>query len=110
MDKLIKKGNGKIIIYTLPYCHYCHTLTDTLDFKGIPFTNINIEEDDELGDEIEEKYKTVSYPIILFFPNTYIDNPIAIISSTDLDISDKIRIFTTIENAIEIITKYYYEI
>lgn len=105
-----KEGKGKIIIYTLPYCHYCHTLKDTLDSKGIPYTDINIEENEKLGDELEEKYQTSSWPIILFFPNNNPNHPITIISSTNLDILDKIHIFTTIHNAIEIITNYYYEI
>jgi glutaredoxin len=105
-----KKDRGYIVIHTLPYCIYCKILKDTLIKMGIPFQDINIDENEKLGDKLEEHYQTTSWPIILFYPKDSNELPIAIISETNLEILDRVHIFNTIEQAIKILLTHYYEI
>jgi glutaredoxin len=105
-----KKGGGYIVTHTLPYCTHCKILKNTLTKMGIPFRDINIDENEKLGDELEERYQTTSWPIILFYPNGSDGRPIAIISGTNLETLDRVHIFNTIEQALEILLIHYYEI
>jgi len=61
-----------------------------------------------MGDWLENNLKTESYPIIYFrkSPGEYI----YILSETNLESLNSVRIFNTIEEAIEILAQYYYEI
>jgi len=106
--KIDKKGEGEITIYTLPYCEHCNLLKNILDKLEIPYKNINIDHNPAMGDWLETNLKTDSYPIIYFkkHPEEYI----YILSDTDLETLNNVRIFNTIEEALEILTKYYYEI
>ena len=106
--KIDKKGEGEITIYTLPYCDYCSLLKGTLDELEIPYTDIDIDVNPLMGDWLEENLKTESYPIIFFrkLPGEYI----YILSETNLESLNGVRIFNTIEEALEILTQYYYEI
>ena len=61
-----------------------------------------------MGDWLEENLKTESYPIIYFKKNP--GEYIYILSDTDLETLNGVRIFNTIEEALEILTQYYYEI
>tara|TARA_B100000902_G_scaffold376586_1_gene407834 strand:+ start:62 stop:394 length:333 start_codon:yes stop_codon:yes gene_type:complete len=106
--KIDKKGEGEITIYTLPYCDYCSLLKGTLDKLKIPYKDIDIDHNPAMGDWLEENLKTESYPIIYFRkkPGEYI----YILSETNLETLNGVRIFNTIEEALEILTQYYYEI
>lgn len=106
--KIDKKGEGEITIYTLPYCDYCSLLKGTLDKLEIPYTDVDVNVNPLMGDWLEENLKTESYPIIFFrkLPGEYI----YILSETNLESLNGVRIFNTIEEALEILTQYYYEI
>ena len=51
------KGVGDITLYTLPYCNYCNLLKDTLSKLNIPFKEIDVEENEYMGDWIERNLK-----------------------------------------------------
>ena len=103
-----KKGEGEITVYSLPYCQYCNLLKDTLDKLDIPYTDINIDLNPLIGDHLEDTLKTESYPIIYFKKRE--GEYIYILSETNLESLNGVRIFNTIEEAIEILAQYYYEI
>ena len=107
-EKIGKKGEGEITVYSLPYCDYCNLLKGTLDKLEIPYTDIDVDTNVLMGDWLENNLKTESYPIIYFrkSPGEYI----YILSETNLENLTGVRIFNTIEEAIEILAQYYYEI
>jgi len=106
--KIDKKGEGEIKIYSLPYCDYCNLLKGTLDKLEIPYTDINVDQNERMGDWLEDTLKTESYPIIYFKKRD--GEYIYILSETNLETLNGVRIFNTIEEALEILTQYYYEI
>jgi len=105
MDKI---GKGNITIYTLPYCTYCKILKDSLSHLKLPYKEVNVEVYSTIGDWLELNLKTTSYPIIYIeiTPTEYI----YILSQTNLESLNKVRIFTDINQALEILLNYYYEI
>jgi len=106
--KIDRKGEGEIKIYSLPYCDYCNLLKGTLDKLEIPYTDINVDQNERMGDWLEDTLKTESYPIIYFKKRD--GEYIYILSETNLETLNGVRIFNTIEEALEILTQYYYEI
>ena len=106
--KIDRKGEGEIKIYSLPYCDYCNLLKGTLDKLEIPYTDINVDQNERMGDWLEDTLKTESYPIIYFRKRD--GEYIYILSETNLETLNGVRIFNTIEEALEILTQYYYEI
>jgi len=108
LREIDKEGVGDITLYTLPHCNYCQILKGALDKLEIPYTNIDVEVNELMGDWLEENLKTESYPIIYYkrTPEEYI----YILSQTDLETLNGIRIFNTIEEALEILLEFYYEI
>ena len=106
--KIDRKGEGEIKIYSLPYCEYCNLLKGTLDKLEIPYTDINVDQNERMGDWLEDTLKTESYPIIYFKKRD--GEYIYILSETNLETLNGVRIFNTIEEALEILTQYYYEI
>lgn len=107
-DKIGKKGEGEITIYSLPYCQYCNLLKDTLDKLEIPYTDVDVDVNPLMGDWLEDNLKTESYPIIYFKKRD--GEYIYILSETNLETLNGVRIFNTIEEALEILGQYYYEI
>ena len=107
-EKIEKKGKGEITLYTLTHCDYCRTLKWALTDLKIPFQEVDVDINETMGDWIEEHLKTDSYPVIYFkkLPGEYI----YILSHTDLEKLNGVRIFNTIEEALEILLQYYYEI
>lgn len=103
-----KKGSGEITLYTLSYCNYCQILKKALDKLEIPYSDIDIDSNPDLGDSLEEKFKTEFYPIIYFKKNP--GEYIYILSQSDLETLNGVRIFNTIEEALEILLEFYYEI
>lgn len=103
-----KKGEGEITVYSLPYCQYCNLLKGTLDKLEIPYTDIDVDTNPLMGDWLEENLKTESYPIIYFKKRD--GEYIYILSETNLESLTGVRIFNTIEEALEILGQYYYEI
>ena len=108
LEKMGKKGVGEITLYTIADCKYCQALKGTLKELRIPFTNIDVEKNESIGDYLESRLGTEFYPIILFkkAPEEYT----YIISETNLEKLSRIRIFNSIEEALEILLEYYYEI
>ena len=108
VKEIERKGVGEITLYTLPHCTYCKTLKGALNKLNVPFSDIDVEENGQMGDWLEENLKTESYPIIYFKKRE--GEYIYILSETNLDTLNGVRIFNTIEEALEILLEYYYEI
>lgn len=108
VKEIEKKGVGEITLYTLPHCTYCQLLKGALNKLDIPFSDVDVEENVLIGDWLEENLKTESYPIIYYkrAPEEYI----YILSETNLETLNKVHIFNTIEEALEILLEFYYEI
>jgi len=108
VKEIERKGVGDITLYTLPHCTYCKVLKATLNKLGVPYTDVDVELNELMGDWLEENLKTESYPII------YIKKPsekyIYILSETNLEKLNSVRIFNTIDEALEILLEFYYEI
>jgi hypothetical protein len=79
-----------------------------VDKLEIPYTDVDIDVNVLMGDWLEENLKTESYPIIYFKKKD--GEYIYILSETNLETLNGVRIFNTIEEALEILTQYYYEI
>ena len=108
VKEIEKKGVGNITLYTLTHCLYCNTLKKALNHLNIPFREIDVDENEYMGDWIERNLKTESYPVIHFTKRPGED--IYILSQSNLEKLGSNRIFNTIEEALEILLKYYYEI
>ena len=108
LREIDKEGVGDITLYTLPHCNYCKILKNALTKLKVPYQDINVDENETIGDWLEENLKTESYPIIYLkrTPEEYI----YILSQTDLETLNGVRIFNTIEEALEILLEFYYEI
>ena len=52
-------------IFTLSGCEYCEELERGLKLSNIPYININITNNNFLGDKLEEIYQCDSYPMII---------------------------------------------
>ena len=107
-EKIGKKGEGEITVYSLPYCQYCNLLKGTLDKLEIPYTDVDVDLNPIMGDWLEDNLKTESFPIIYFKKRE--GEYIYILSETNLETLNGIRIFNTIDEALEILLQYYYEI
>jgi glutaredoxin len=103
-----KKGEGEITVYSLPYCQYCNLLKGTLDKLEIPYTDVDVDLNPIMGDWLEDNLKTESFPIIYFKKRE--GEYIYILSETNLETLNGVRIFNTIDEALEILLQYYYEI
>jgi glutaredoxin len=107
-EKIGKKGEGEITVYSLPYCQYCNLLKGTLDKLEIPYTDVDVDLNPIMGDWLEDNLKTESFPIIYFKKRE--GEYIYILSETNLETLNGVRIFNTIDEALEILLQYYYEI
>ena len=52
-------------IFTLSGCEYCEALERGLKLSGITYNNINVTNNDFLGDMIENTYQCDSYPMVV---------------------------------------------
>ncbi len=99
---------GKIVIYTLPTCQHCQLLKDTLNQLQIPYQYIDVNAHPAIGNNIESKLETRSYPIIEF-PSENIFNQSVYLSPSgenNLATSPHHRTFDNINEAVEIIKSY----
>jgi len=103
-----KKGDGEITLYTLSYCKHCQILKGALDNLEVPYTDVDVDVNPLMGDWLEENLKTESFPIIYFKKRE--GEYIYILSETNLETLNGVRIFNTIDEALEILLQYYYEI
>jgi len=93
----------KIRILTLEYCDACNWLKSELKNEKIEFVNIDADQNSDLANSVEEKFKTEHYPIIFLESDKDI---ITILPETKLEPSPILHTFTTIPQAIELIKKY----
>jgi len=107
-EKIGRKGEGEITVYSLPYCQYCNLLKGTLDKLEIPYTDVDVDLNPIMGDWLEDNLKTESFPIIYFKKRE--GEYIYILSETNLETLNGVHIFNTIDEALEILLQYYYEI
>ncbi len=99
---------GKIVIYTLPTCQHCQLLKDTLNQLQIPYQYIDVNAHPAIGNNIESKLETRSYPIIEF-PSENIFNQSVYLSPSgenNLATSPHHRTFDNINEAVELIKSY----
>ena len=108
VKEIDRKGVGNTTLYTLPYCIHCNTLKQALSKLEIPYTEIDVDKNVYMGDWIERNLKTESYPVIHFTKRPGED--VYILSQSNLEKTGSSRIFNTIEEALEILLSYYYEI
>jgi glutaredoxin len=93
----------EMVIYGIEGCKYCLQLKTELGIMNIPFTYINISDNNELGDKIEEVYKCTVYPIVI----TNNTQRIIWLSETSLLPSHSVRIFDTINQLLINIKETY---
>tara|TARA_Y100000385_G_scaffold274121_1_gene316838 strand:+ start:3432 stop:3749 length:318 start_codon:yes stop_codon:yes gene_type:complete len=94
----------EIYVLTLRDCNFCSLLRDTLLKMDVPFKQIDINKHSQLGDSIELQYQTDGYyPVVLYGDNVLLPH-------TNLAPQKGVRIFHTIDEALELLLKDYYEI
>jgi len=108
VKEIENKGVGDTTLYTLTDCIYCNSIKQALSHLEIPYREIDVDENEYMGDWIERNLKTESYPVIHFTKKP--GEELYILPSSDLENLGGNRIFNTIEEALEILLSYYYEI
>jgi glutaredoxin len=97
------KREVRVKLLTLSDCDYCIWLKSELDENGIAYTNIDADQYPDLADDVENKFRTDTYPIV------FIDlgvKMITIVPETELETSDTLRTFDTIPQLVGIIKQY----
>mgnify|MGYP003335310250 CR=1 FL=1 len=96
-------GEVGIRLLTLKDCDYCKWLKSELDGQGISYVDIDADENSDFSDNIENKLKTNSYPIVFIEIKSRI---ISIVPETDLATNEILRTFDSIPELIGIIKSY----
>jgi len=91
---------GKVRLLTLEWCDTCMWLKSELDAAGISYADINAEHFSDFSDEVEDKFKTSTYPIIFLDLD---DKVITIVAETDLATTDTLRTFDTVPQLVSMI-------
>ena len=99
---------GDTTLYTLTDCIYCKTLKQALSNLKVPYREVDVDQNEYMGDWIERNLKTESYPVIHFTKRP--GEELYLLPNSDLEKLGSNRIFNTIEEALEILLSYYYEI
>jgi glutaredoxin 3 len=73
----------KIVLYTTAWCPHCKEAKEYLSKRRIPFTAIDVEENERALDIITEKYRATSVPVIV------IGNDQAILQGFDRETFEK---------------------
>ena len=97
-----KKEVG-VRLLTLNDCDYCTWLENELGAEGITYTNIDAEKFSDFADQIEQKFKTESYPIVFIDLGNKI---ITITPETELETTDTLLTFDTIPQLVNTIKEY----
>lgn len=94
--------NGKIGVrlLTLEWCDTCMWLKSELDAAGISYADIDAERFNDFSDEIENKFKTSTYPIVFLDLG---DKVITIVAETNLATTDTLRTFDTVPQLVSTI-------
>ena len=90
-------------LLTLSDCAYCNWLKSELDAEGIAYDNIDADKFSDFADQVEQKFKTDTYPIVFIDLGPKV---ITIIPETELETSDTLLTFDTIPQLVGIIKKY----
>lgn len=98
-----KESKVGIRLLTLGDCDYCIWLKSELDGCGITYDNIDAYMFSDFADEVEDKFKTSTYPIVFIDLG---DHVITIVGETELVTSDTLRTFDTIPHLVSIIKSY----
>jgi hypothetical protein len=98
-----KREVGVIRLLTLSDCDYCIWLKSELDENRITYTNIDADQHPDFTDDIENKFRTDTYPIVFIDLGVKI---ITIVPETELETSDTLRTFDTIPQLVGIIKQY----
>lgn len=53
-----------VIIYSTPWCHYCHLAKDYFKENKIEFTDIDVSQDQQKADEMIKKSGQMGVPVI----------------------------------------------
>ena len=63
-------------MYSTPWCGYCHRLKGQLDRAGIPYTEIDIEQQPEAAEIVEQVNNgNQTVPTVVFADGTAMTNP-----------------------------------
>jgi len=108
VKEIENKGVGDTTLYTLTDCIYCKTLKQALSNLKVPYREVDVDQNEYMGDWIERNLKTESYPVIHFTKRP--GEELYLLPNSDLEKLGSNRIFNTIEEALEILLEYYYEI
>jgi len=108
VKEIENKGVGDTTLYTLTDCIYCKTLKQALSNLKVPYREVDVDQNEYMGDWIERNLKTESYPVIHFTKRP--GEELYLLPNSDLEKLGSNRIFNTIEEALEILLSYYYEI
>ena len=57
-------SNSRVVIYYAPFCPYCAWAQQLLDDKAVEYSLININEDDELRSQMEDRSNRNTVPQI----------------------------------------------
>ena len=100
---MISKRELGVRLLTLSDCDYCKWLKSELDAEGIAYDNIDADKFSDFADQVEQKFKTESYPIVFIDIGVKI---ITIVPETKLETSDTLLTFDTIPQLVGIIKRY----
>jgi glutaredoxin len=103
MSKDGMNGEVGVRIVTLSDCDYCRWLKSELDANEISYTNIDAEMFNNFSNDIEDRLKTKSYPMVFIDLGS---NVIALVGETDLETNETLRTFDTIPHLVGIIKSY----
>jgi glutaredoxin-like YruB-family protein len=53
-----------VIIYSTPTCHFCHMAKDFFTANNVPFTDLNVAEDETKRAEMIDKSGQMGVPVI----------------------------------------------
>ncbi|MGB9598373.1 MAG: glutaredoxin family protein [Minisyncoccales bacterium] len=54
----------KVIVYSTPFCHFCHSLKEYLKENKIPFEDFDVSQDEEKLKEMVKKSGQMGVPVI----------------------------------------------
>jgi glutaredoxin-like YruB-family protein len=60
-----KSRYPRIVIYTVAWCPHCRELKEYLTTRNIPFINRDVELETAAMDDLMQKYKTYSVPVVV---------------------------------------------
>jgi len=92
----------QITIYTLKNCPICKFLKGELEGRKREYNEIEIEDNNKIGDNLEYKFGTTTYPI---FQISDRDTVLTFLRETDLESPKNVIIFD-VNNIINILDQY----